>query len=61
MRFDNPIQISSGIIFNIQGQIISTLKSGQYDQIDFSDMKSGLYIIQMLSKEGVSVTKVAKE
>ncbi len=61
VRFDNPIQISSGIIFNIQGQIISTLKSGQYDQIDFSDMKSGLYIIQMLSKEGVSVTKVAKE
>ncbi|HMS67804.1 MAG TPA: lamin tail domain-containing protein [Saprospiraceae bacterium] len=61
VRFDNPIQISSGVIFNMQGQIISTLKSGQYDQIDFKDMKSGLYIIQMLSKEGMSVTKVAKE
>lgn len=61
VRLYEPIQISSGIIFNVQGQIISTLKSGQYDQIDFTDMKSGMYIIQILTKEGLSLTKVIKD
>ncbi|MBK8391747.1 MAG: T9SS type A sorting domain-containing protein [Saprospiraceae bacterium] len=61
MRFHEPIQIFSGMILNAQGQIISTLKNGQFDKIDFTDMKSGIYIIRTLTKEGISVSKVIKE
>lgn len=59
-RKSNGSVIQKINIVNVNGQILKTL-SGDIESIDLSNLKSGLYFINILTNKGIEVHKIIKK
>ncbi|GGP01960.1 hypothetical protein GCM10010992_04430 [Cloacibacterium rupense] len=59
-RKNNGIIIQKINVINVNGQVLKT-ESGDYESIDLSNLKSGLYFINVITNKGSRVHKIIKK
>jgi cyanophycinase-like exopeptidase len=58
IKYDNPLKVE---VYNIQGQLLITKKTGMHNSIDFSNQATGIYFVKLMTETATRTFKITKE
>lgn len=59
LRINTPNRINQAFVYSIQGQKISEIFEA--NEIDFSNLRSGMYLVKIVSEKGIKVQSIIRQ
>lgn len=59
LKITSPNTIDKAMVYNLQGQVISEVNHS--NELDFSALQSGIYLVKIVSEKGIKIQNIIKQ